>query len=253
MPKTRNLWSLGPFLLDILLRVRGRIGQSFPPFYSKHQIILPKKHPLSAILVQDPHARNFYSGGDLTLSLIRETFWIVHAKYLIRKVLFDCHYCKRQRVLPKPLLMSELPIEKLSAVNQPFAHNEVDYVGPLLVKLNKKTQANQAIAKRCGAIFTYLSSPTLHIEFAGDLSTDSFILALHRLISRGDYPKSMTSDNGSNFVEAQRELSEAIQKLDNSRIKDDFNQRYIKWKFNPPSAAWIGAAMESMVKITKKL
>ena len=35
---------LRPFLLDNLLRVGGRIGQSFLPFYSKHQIILPKSH-----------------------------------------------------------------------------------------------------------------------------------------------------------------------------------------------------------------
>ena len=37
----------------------------------------------------------------------------------------------------------------------------------------------------------------------------------------------MTSGNGTNFVGAQRELSEALQKLNNSGVKDDLNQRHI--------------------------
>ena len=148
--------------------------------------------------------------------------------------------------------MSELPNERLSVVDHPFAHTGANYFGPLLVKFNKKMRANQAVAKRYGAIFTCLSSHALHIELAGDLSTDSFILALRRFISRRGYPKSIISDNGTNFVGAQLELSEALRKLDNSRIKDDLNQRHIIWKFNPPSSPWMDRTMESMVKITKK-
>ena len=85
--------------------------------------------------------------------------------------------------------MNKLPIERLSAVDQPLAHTDVDYFGPLLVKLNKKTWANQAVAKQYGAIFTRLSSRALHIELTGDLSTGSSILVLRRFISRRGYPK----------------------------------------------------------------
>ena len=86
---------------------------------------------------------------------------------------------------------------------------------------------------------------------AEDLSTYSFILVLRRFISRRGYSKPITSDN-DNSTGAQRELSEALLKLDNSKIKDDLNQRYIIWKFNLPCAPWMGGVMESMVKITKK-
>ena len=221
LPKTRSLFSLRPFLLDKLLRVGGRIGQSFLLFHSKHQINLPKTHPLSALLVQKVHVRTCHSRKYLTASLIREKFWIVHAKSLIRNVLFGCYCCKRQRVLSKPPLMSKLPLERLSVVDQPFAHSGVDYFGPLLVEFKKKNRANQAVAKLYDAIFRCLSSRVLQIELAGDLSSDSFILALRRFISRKGYPKSIISDNSTNFVSAQRELSEALRKLDHSRIKDD--------------------------------
>ena len=144
--------------------------------------------------------------------------------------------------------MSELTTETSSVADEPFAHTDVDYIEPLIVKLNKKTRANQAVAKQYGAIFTYLSSCALHIELAGDLPTDSFILVLRRFIFRRGWPKSSTSDKGNNVVGAQRELSEAFQKLDNSRMKDDLTQRCLIWKFNWPS----GGAMESMDKIPKK-
>lgn len=66
------------------------------------------------------------------------------------------------------------------------------------------------------------------------------------------YPKSITTDNGTDFVSAQWELSEALQKLDKPRIKDDLNEGYITLTFNLSSASWMGGAMDSMVKIANK-
>ena len=85
---------------------------------------------------------------------------------------------------------------------------------------------------------------------ARDLSTYSFILALCRFISERVYLKSIRSHNGTKFAGAQQELFEASRKLDSSRIKDDLSQRCIRWKFNSP-AAYMGIAMDTMVKITK--
>ena len=55
-----------------------------------------------------------------------------------------------------------------------------------------------------------LASRALQIELEGDLSTDSFILSLHRFTARRDNPQTITSDNGTKFVGAHRELSDAI-------------------------------------------
>ena len=151
--------SLRPFVSDNLLQIsRGRwIGQSFLPFYSKHQIILSKYHPLSELLLQGVYVKNCHSGRNLTLSFIWKMFWIVDAKPLIRNMLLDCDYCKHQRVLLKPFLMNELPIKRLSSVDKSFTHTGIDSFGPLLVKLNRRTWANKAEAKRYGATFMCLS------------------------------------------------------------------------------------------------
>ena len=190
-------------------------------------------------MIKDIHIRNCHSGRELTLNLLREKFWIIHAKSLLRKVLLNCSYCKRQKILPTPPLMSDLPAERVLVPTSPFIHTRIDYFGPLLVKFSRKTRSNQAISKQHGAIFTCLASCAFHIELAGDLSTDSFTLALRRFTARRGNPKTITSDNGTNFVGAQRELSDAIQKLDQHKIRDELNHKRILWKFNPLSSPWM--------------
>ena len=176
--------SLRPILTENLLRVGGRVTHSFLPFDSKHQTILAKKHYLSELLVKDIYIRNCHSGRELTLNLLRERFWIIHAKSLIRKVLLNCSYCKRQRILPTPPSMSDLPVERMSVPTSPFIHTRIDCFGPFFVKFSRKTRSNQAISKRYGTIFTCLASRALHIELTGDLSIDSFTLALRRFTDR---------------------------------------------------------------------
>ena len=62
----------------------------------------------------------------------------------------------------------------------------------------------------------------------------------------------MTSDNGTNFVEAVNELKALIDRLDQDKIKRDGGQGNIKWKFNPSAAPHFGGCFEAMVKAVKK-
>ena len=174
-------------------------------------------------MIKDIHVRNCHSGRELTFNLLRERFRIIHAKSLIRKVLLNCSYCKRQRILPTPLLMSDLPAESVSTNVTIYTYR--DQLFRTIVKFSRKTRSNQAISKRYGATFTCLASSALHIKLAGDLSTYSFILALRRFIARTGNPQTITSDNGTNFVAAQRELSDAIEKLDQHKISDELTHK----------------------------
>ena len=148
--------------------------------------------------------------------------------------------------------MNDLSAEGVSVPTSPFIHTVIDYFEPLFVKFSRKTRSNQAISKQYEAIFLYLASRALHIELAGDLSTDSFVLALRRFTARMGNPQTITSDNGTNFVGAQRELSDAIQKLDQHKIRDELNQKPNQWKFNPLSSPSMGGLHGSDGKTYKK-
>jgi hypothetical protein len=65
-------------------------------------------------------------------------------------------------------------------------------------------------------------------------------------MSRRGKCSTIYSDNGTNFVGAQRELTSYIQNCDSQLASEG-----IEWKFNPPSAPHFGGLWESAVKSTK--
>ena len=77
-----------------------------------------------------------------------------------------------------------------------------------------------ASAKRYRVLFTCLTTCTVHLKLAHDMSTDAFLLALHRFISRRGFVKVLRSDNGSNFIGAERELQEALKQVNYDKIID---------------------------------
>lgn len=89
---------------------------------------------------------------------------------------------------------------------------------------------------------------------ASDLSSDTFLGALKRFISRRGYPVEIRSDNGTNFVGADRKLREFMEKIlanskDASRYLSNLG---ISWVFNPPSAPHMGGIWEPAVRSVKK-
>src|SRR5207249_1570662 len=75
------------------------------------------------------------------------------------------------------------------------------------------------------------------------------ILGLRRFISRRGRPSVLFSDNGTNFTSAEGMLS----RLDWDSIERKTQVHRIRWRFNPPTAAWWGGWWERMVRMMKEL
>ena len=60
----------------------------------------------------------------------------------------------------------------------------------------KETRPTTGLAKRYGVLLTHLTMRRAQIELVGELSTDSFLPALRRFISRRGHIKVLSSDNG---------------------------------------------------------
>ena len=148
--------------------------------------------------------------------------------------------------------MSNLPEARLPINQPPFTNSGIDSFGPLTVKKGRRTRSTDGTSKRYRVIFTCLNTRTVHIELVGNLSTDNFILALRRFISRRGHPKNIFSDNGTNFTGAQRELAKSLKSLYQDRIETELTPQKINWNFNPPVSPWMNGAMETIVKITKR-
>ena len=73
--------------------------------------------------------------------------------------------------------MADLPKDRVSE-SPPFTYCGVDIFGPFLVK------ERWSELKRYGALFTSLASRAVHIEIVATMDTDSFMMALRRMIAR---------------------------------------------------------------------
>ena len=80
----------------------------------------------------------------------------------------------------------------------------------------------------------------VHKEIAHSLETDAYIMAIQRMVSRRGRPAHLWSDNGTNFVGAEREIQEALKRLNGVKITDELSQHGIQWHFNPPATPHFG-------------
>ena len=72
------------------------------------------------------------------------------------------------------------------------------------------------------------------------------------MTNKGGLPEEIISDNGTNFVAAEKEL----RKLTDEIVKDpkfvSTTSKKIKWTFSPPYAPHFGGMFEVMIKAAKK-
>ena len=138
--------------------------------------------------------------------------------------------------------MANFPNIRLKLHVKPFSNTGVDYFGPVQARTSRKTRRNQGTLKTYGVIFTCLNTRAIYIELSGDLSTDSFILSLRRVLPRREHVNIMQSDNGTNFIGAVKEINNAIKNLKHDKITTYLNKHQIKWQYNPPLSPWMREA-----------
>ena len=179
-----KLVTLNPILDNNIIKVGGPLKNIIGiPNNLKHQIILPRHHPVTDLLILHYHKSNHHCGRDQTPALLRERYWIVKAKSIIRLL------CKHARSMPKPQLMGNLPKERIAVFKPPFTITGVDCFGPVTIKQYKRTRtsSNKQI-KRYGIIFTCLTTRAVHLELSIDMITDGFLMTLRRFIARRGEP-----------------------------------------------------------------
>ena len=110
--------------------------------------------------------------------------------------------------------------------------------------------------KRFGVLFTCMASRTGHIEVADTLETDSFISALRRFICRRGPTRQLRSDQGTNFVGARRELQDALEEFDHSKIRKELQRHDCHWfvfNMNVPSVSHMGGVWERQIRSVRSV
>ncbi|XP_068739665.1 uncharacterized protein [Montipora capricornis] len=249
-----KLANLSPILIDDVIRVGGRIHRAPIAFEAAHPMILSRSHHVSALIVRYYHRVLGHAGREHVLSVIRQRFWILKGRVLVRQILSSCLSCRKRNAPPLQQVMADLPKERLIPYQPPFTYTGLDFFGPFYVKRSRST------VKVYGCIFVCFNSRAVHIEDVSSLETDTFIQALVRFISVRGCPKEIWSDNGTNFTGAEKELRLSVQDLNEERIKSELHSREVewyscplpKWRFQPPAASHMSGVWERLIRSVRK-
>ncbi|XP_035986796.1 uncharacterized protein LOC118560149 [Fundulus heteroclitus] len=246
IPRSSLIYKLDPVLQDGLLRVGGRLIEAAIPENIKHPIILAKDQHISYLILRHFHLHLGYGGRSHVLSVVRRKFWITNGVSAVKRVIATYSFCRLYGGQTGQQ-MADLPEERVVPDLPPFTNVGGDYFWPIDVKRGR------SIVKRYGVVFTCMTSRAVHLEVAYSLDTDPCINALRRFISRRGQVSHMRSDNGTNFLGAERELREALASLNNGRIEKAMAHKGIKWSFNPPSGSHCGRVWERLIRMIRKV
>lgn len=246
---SNQLKRLDPFIDDLnFLRVGGRLHKSLLPYESKHQLILPKKHPLTSLIIDDAHIAHLHAGTQSVQYLLLQKYWILSSRDIIRKQIYHCVRCFRTRPAHSRPAMAPLPAVRIRP-ERPFLKSSVDYAGPFYVRANKVRNAK--IIKCYVAVFVCTSLKCCHLEIVSELTSQGMLAALRRFTSRRGLITDLYSDGGKNFVGCNNYLKELYDFLKNDSVQAALNsqtlQQGITWHFQPAYAPHFGGLHEAWV------
>ncbi|XP_055714267.1 uncharacterized protein LOC129808515 [Phlebotomus papatasi] len=246
--KLKYIRKLRPFLdSDGVLRVGGRLHHSNEPYDVRHPKILPNAKISHLIAVRE-HVTLMHTGPQLVLSYLRQKYWPIRGRNLVRRVFRECVVCKKVKPPSCEQLMGELPACRVSHI-RPFVATGVYFTGHIMIR---RLSRGKSLEKAYVVVFVCMSVKAVHLELVTSLSTESFIAALRRFVARRGIPNQMFSDNGTNFVGSDKELKTLLRHhASQERITNFASSLSIQWHFNAPAAPSHGGLWESAVRSFK--
>ncbi|XP_076284663.1 uncharacterized protein LOC143211104 [Lasioglossum baleicum] len=248
---TSPLRTMAPFIDDHgVLRVGGRIRNSLLSYDEQNPIILPPGSGFTHLIIDQHHHRTLHGGVQLTLASTRQRFWIPQGRQQVKGRISRCLTCLRWRAASVKQVMGDLPLHRVTP-SRPFLHTGLDYAGPFRLKTTPG-RGHKSI-KGYVSIFVCFSSKAVHIEAVSDYSTPAFLAAFRRFTGRRGLCASLTSDCGTNFVGADRELRRMFKasSKQSTVIANQLSHDGVQWRFNPPGAPHFGGLWEAAVRSVK--
>ena len=146
--------------------------------------MLAGEHHFVQLLVWHTHIRLHHLGVRITLSELREEFWILRGRQAIKSVLHKCLPCKMVKTPRGQQIEAPLPADRVTH-QKSFRVTGMDFAGPLYIKVGS------GVMKGYIALFTCATTCAVHLELCTDMTTDKFLQALQRLVGKLGLPHTL--------------------------------------------------------------
>lgn len=248
--KSSSLKSLNPVLSPSkVLRVGGRLANAISiPTETKAPAIIPRRCPLSALLIADAHEKTLHGGPSLMMASLRRSYWLIDGPKEAHTYVKRCTTCFRFSAHPSSQQMGALPAARVEP-SRPFKHTALYYSGAIMVRTTKGRGHHATKAYIC--VFVCLATKAVHIELASDLTTAAFIAAYERFVARRGLCSDLYSDNATNFVGASTVFLRSERKLFDANVQNNLANRGTTWHFSPPLSPHFNGLAESAIRSVK--
>ncbi|KAJ8970483.1 hypothetical protein NQ317_016239, partial [Molorchus minor] len=71
---------------DNVIRVGGRLRNSLVEYNLKFPIIFPQNSPLTKLIIRNEHLKQLHAGPHTLLATIRQKYWIINGKTIVKAV-----------------------------------------------------------------------------------------------------------------------------------------------------------------------
>ena len=184
-----------------LLRIHGRLNNFFDNKDIANPIALPSKSKITRLFAEFIHRSYGHQGYRVILVNLREKgIYIVRGKLLLKSVASNCIQCRIYRRNLLRQQMGHLPAFRFKNYCAPFSSVALDFFGPIKIKKTRNVVIN-------GSCLVIVCNTTrvIHLELTETQSTDDFLLALKRFVTkRGVHPSHAYSDRAQTFVSSQK-------------------------------------------------
>ena len=175
-------------------------------------------------LVWHSHEQIEHGGVSSTMGKVRESYWILKLRMIVKSVVHKCYTCKKYRAkrlaAPPTAALPEFP----TTVTEPFAVTGVDFAGPLLYRSEQNT-----IEKAYIILYTCVSTRAVHLKVVKGMGVADFQRSFKEFTARRGLPDKIISDNAKTFMAAK----DWLMKL---RMDEDLNNylamHQIRWQVN---------------------
>ena len=148
--------------------------------------------------------------------------------------------------------MGPLPASRVNST-APFQHTGPDFAGPILVK--RGYTHTQTLEKTYICVFVCMATKVVYLEVIRNLSTEGFLAALCCCVAHHGCPSTLATDNGSNFIVAQKELKHLYNLINTPKMQNDMDRyciaHHIQWTHT--HSPHFGGLWEVAVKSMKQL
>ena len=152
------------------------------------------------------------------------------------KVVDQCVSCQKVGKLPSTQKMGNLPTVRMDTV-VPFQSVGVDCFGPFLTRQGRGTKKVWVLLCTC------MVTRAVHLLPLRDMTTNTVINALVKLTSQYPTVRNLYSDNGTNFVGADREIREAKGQWLKEGLNDQLTDMELTWTFGPANCGHAGGGV----------